>query len=113
MRHAVLALLLLATPLRDRDDVATPTALRIADPPSVASNHAKRPSDTEIRKRMIAESIDAYPGSCACPYQRASNGSQCGRRSAYNRGGGYAPLCFESDISDEMVRKYRAELGLD
>jgi hypothetical protein len=58
---------------------------------------------------MISDSIDSYPGPCACPYQRARNGSSCGRRSAYNRGGGYAPLCFARDVSDEMVEIYRTE----
>ncbi len=79
----------------------------------IVAGSSKRSSDAEVRKRMIAESIEAYPGPCACPYQRASNGSQCGRRSAYNRGGGYEPLCYPSDISDEMVQSYRAQMGLD
>jgi hypothetical protein len=79
----------------------------------IVAGSSKRSSDADVRKRMIAESIEGYPGPCACPYQRASNGSQCGRRSAYNRGGGYEPLCFPSDISDEMVKGYRAQNGLD
>lgn len=77
----------------------------------VTAGAAKRASDAEIRKRMIEESIAGYDGPCACPYQRARNGSACGKRSAYNRGGGYEPLCYPSDISDEMVSAYRAEHG--
>ena len=46
----------------------------------------------------IAESIANYPGSCPCPYSRASNGSKCGKRSAWSKPGGYEPLCYESDI---------------
>ena len=38
---------------------------------------------------MIKESIDGYPGNCPCPYNTARNGSRCGKRSAYNRAGGY------------------------
>jgi len=31
----------------------------------------------------------------------------CGKRSAWSKAGGYAPLCYESDIIDEMVKEYR------
>jgi len=55
---------------------------------------------SSIKRQMIQESISRYPGNCACPYQYASNGTSCGRRSAYSRPGGYAPLCYEADISD-------------
>jgi len=46
----------------------------------------------------IDESIAAYPSSCACPYSRASNGSRCGKRSAWSKPGGAEPLCYKSDI---------------
>lgn len=59
--------------------------------------------DSEIKKRMIRESISEYPKSCPCPYNTARNGSRCGGRSAYSRQGGYSPLCFESDITQEML----------
>jgi len=61
-----------------------------------------------IKRQMIQESISRYPGNCACPYQYASNGSSCGKRSAYNRPGGYAPLCFEPDISDEEAKRWQS-----
>jgi len=64
-------------------------------------------SDARIREILIQESIDAYPGNCPCPYSRARNGSLCGRRSAYSRPGGEAPLCYAKDVSAEMVRAYR------
>ena len=60
-----------------------------------------------IKQKIIKESIDSYPGNCPCPYNTASNGSRCGKRSAYNRAGGYAPLCYPEDVSDRMVREYR------
>ena len=69
-------------------------------------------SDTDIRQRMIEESIRSYHGSCPCPYNAARNGSKCGGRSAYSRPGGASPLCYPSDISDEMVRRYRQQKGL-
>lgn len=64
-------------------------------------------SDQEIRKTLIQQSIAAYPGNCPCPYNSASNGSRCGKRSAYNRAGGYSPLCYEDDITDAMVEAYK------
>lgn len=68
---------------------------------------ADSPSDSDIRKAMIQESIQAYPGKCPCPYNRANNGSSCGKRSAWSRAGGYSPLCYESEITDEMIRQFR------
>ena len=64
-------------------------------------------TDAEIRQILIQESINAYPGNCPCPYNRASNGSRCGKRSAYSRPGGAEPLCYERDVTDVMVERYR------
>jgi hypothetical protein len=64
-------------------------------------------SDSEIKQVLIQQSIMAYPGKCACPYQPASNGSRCGKRSAYSRIGGYEVLCYENDVTDDMVEQYR------
>ena len=68
-------------------------------------------SDATIRKMIIEASLRSYSGNCPCPYNRASNGSQCGGRSAYSRPGGASPLCYDSDISDAMVNDYRRRLG--
>ncbi len=67
-------------------------------------------SDSEIRKILIQQSVSKYPGNCPCPYFRVSNGSRCGKRSAWSRPGGYSPLCFKSDISEKMVNKYRSRM---
>ena len=64
-------------------------------------------SDSEIRQRIIRESIASYPGSCPCPYNTDRAGRSCGRRSAYSRPGGYAPLCYPRDVSDAQVRARR------
>ena len=69
-------------------------------------------SDAAVKQQMIRESIASYPGNCPCPYNSARNGSRCGGRSAYNRAGGYAPLCFASDISKSQVDAYRRANGL-
>ncbi len=71
------------------------------------SQNAQKLSDSSIRKKMIKDSINAYPGNCPCPYNAARNGSSCGRRSAYNRPGGYAPLCYQKDITKDMIKRYR------
>jgi hypothetical protein len=85
----------------------------LSTPRGIAQGRSKAPSDAEIKRRIIEESIAAYDGPCACPYQRARNGSRCGRRSAYDRPGGEEPLCFASDVTAEMVAQYRAEHGLE
>lgn len=69
------------------------------------------PSDDEVARRLIAESIASYPGNCPCPYNSARNGSACGRRSAYSKPGGYAPLCYRQDISHEDIARYRQRTG--
>jgi hypothetical protein len=73
----------------------------------VASAADKRLSDSQIKQLLIKESIASYDGNCPCPYSTARNGSRCGRRSAYSRPGGEAPLCYDKDVSAEMVSEYR------
>ncbi|AWL28307.1 hypothetical protein A7P53_02805 [Acinetobacter defluvii] len=60
-----------------------------------------------IKQKIIQQSIESYPGNCPCPYNTASNGSRCGKRSAYNRVGGYAPLCYPEDVSERMIKEYK------
>ncbi len=67
----------------------------------------QRPSDAEIKRVLIQQSIARYSGSCPCPYNVDRGGRRCGGRSAYSRPGGYAPLCYESDVTQEMVERYR------
>jgi hypothetical protein len=64
-------------------------------------------SDAQIKQRIIRQSIAAYPGPCACPYNVMRNGRSCGGRSAYSRPGGYAPLCYPADVSQAEVAAYR------
>lgn len=61
---------------------------------AISPVEAKQLTDAQIKNILIQESIDSYPGNCPCPYNTARNGSSCGRRSAYSREGGYAPLCY-------------------
>jgi hypothetical protein len=69
---------------------------------------ARTISETEARQAIIRESLAAYPGNCPCPYNTDRAGRSCGRRSAYSRPGGYAPICYDSDVSADMVRQYRS-----
>ena len=64
-------------------------------------------TDEEIIQTIIYQSIASYPGTCACPYNRASNGSRCGKRSAYSRSGGYNTVCFKRDVTREMINDFR------
>ena len=73
-----------------------------------ASAYGQQLSDDQIREILIRQSIAAYRGNCPCPYNRASNGSRCGKRSAYSRPGGASPLCYPTDVSDSMIARYRA-----
>ena len=61
-----------------------------------------------VKRQMIQQSIQNYSGNCPCPYNRASNGSQCGGRSAWSRPGGRSPLCYAGDITDAMVQSWLA-----
>ena len=68
---------------------------------------ASAQSDAQVRQQIIRQSIASYPGPCACPYSVMRNGRSCGGRSAYNRPGGYAPICYPRDISDAQVQAWR------
>src|SRR3546814_14861477 len=64
-------------------------------------------NDAQVRQRMIDDSIRNYRGNCPCPYNLASNGSKCGKRSAYSKPGGASPLCYPEYINDQAVRAWR------
>lgn len=64
-------------------------------------------TDAEIRELLIAQSIVAYRGNCACPYNVDRAGRRCGVRSAYSKPGGARPMCYLSDVTDEMVHRYK------
>ncbi|WP_421577957.1 SH3 domain-containing protein [Shinella sp. M31] len=64
--------------------------------------------DSVLIQRIIAESLDSYPSSCACPCSRDRAGRRCGKRSAYSRPGGYAPVCFPGDVTKAMIEAFRS-----
>lgn len=89
----------------DKPKVTKPT------PASVRQRAVAPPSRAEVsraRKALILQSIAAYPGSCPCPYNVDRGGRRCGGRSAWSRRGGYAPLCYDSDVSQARLNSYFA-----
>lgn len=72
---------------------------------------ARAETDAQIKERLIAASIASYPGRCPCPYNTMRNGRRCGGNSAWSKRGGYAPLCYPADVTDEMIREYRRSGG--
>lgn len=94
-----------------QDEQKAPRATQAANPK--AEGKSKSLTDAQIKKLLIDESIAAYSGNCPCPYSSARNGSRCGRRSAWSRAGGEAPLCYPKDVSAEMVQEYRDEHATD
>ena len=74
---------------------------------AVQSAASARESDAQVRQRLIRQSIAAYSGSCPCPYNTDRAGRRCGARSAYDRPGGRAPLCYPEDVSRAQVNANR------
>jgi hypothetical protein len=74
---------------------------------AIAGSPAVAQSDAQIRQSIIRDSIAAYPGPCACPYNVMRNGRSCGGRSAYSRPGGHAPICYPRDVSLAQIADWR------
>ena len=64
-------------------------------------------TDAQVKQAVIHESLASYPGPCPCPYNTMRNGRQCGGNSAYSKPGGYEPICYESQVTQEMIHAYR------
>jgi hypothetical protein len=79
---------------------------------SIAHADGSNLSDADIRKLLIRQSISEYidnVGPCPCPYNRMRNGRACGKRSAWSKPNGEEPLCYDRDVTAEMIEAYRAE----
>lgn len=61
-------------------------------------------TDDQVKQRIIDDSIASYPGTCACPFNTARNGSSCGCRSAWSKAGGYSPVCYKKEVTKDMVK---------
>jgi hypothetical protein len=107
--------------LPEKPDV--PAAPSSGQVPSPRTNSVQKPASPDTNRKlesgMTAAAIAAaivqasraeyHAGGrpCACPDDRARNGSSCGGRSAYSRPGGAAPLCYLSDVTAAMIESYR------
>jgi hypothetical protein len=70
-----------------------------------------KPTDFAIATLFIAGSVAICKSTgapCACPGDVARNGSSCGGRSAWSKPGGAKPMCFEIDITADIIKAYRA-----
>jgi hypothetical protein len=68
------------------------------------------PDENQIRQQIVKQSVDAYLATghpCACPYNLTRSGSRYGARSAYSRPGGASPLCYPSDVTEQMVLDWK------
>ena len=77
---------------------------------SVAWTEPLSDPDQQIAEMIVRESRSAYYAAghpCACPEDLARNGSRCGARSAYSRGG--RPLCYVSDVSNARIEEYKTK----
>lgn len=66
-------------------------------------------TDEEIKQKIILGSISQYSGSCPCPYSQDRTGRRCGKRSAYSKPKGYSPICYSSDVTEEMLIRYKKD----
>jgi len=76
---------------------------------ALAPAHAQL-SDQQIAEAIVKQSREAYYATghpCACPEDRARNGSRCGGRSAYSRPGGAMPKCYVSDVTKAEIDAFR------
>jgi hypothetical protein len=64
-------------------------------------------TDDEIAAILIQESIRNYSGNCPCPYNLMKNGRRCGGNSAYSKPGGKSPLCYRSDVTQELIGEWK------
>jgi len=67
------------------------------------------PSDVQVWRMIIRDSIASYREVCPCPYSHNRAGRACGTRSAYSRVDG-SVVCYANDISNAEVVRYRQRL---
>lgn len=83
-------------------------AVLVLGAPLAVAWHSKPLTTAQVKQAIIRESIQNYPGVCACPYNVTRNGRRCGRRSAWSKPGGYSPKCYARDVTVQDVRRWRA-----
>ena len=104
------------TPAKPTPSTVTATAAELPTvPQSDVKREAKAAATTAaIVAMIINESRGQYYATgrpCACPSDRAKNGSLCGGRSANSRPGGEHPLCYPSEVTGEMIATRRQRMA--
>jgi hypothetical protein len=79
---------------------------------AIGAAHAATLTNAQIKQAVIQESLAGYPGTCPCPYNVDRRGHSCGRRSAFSRPGGFAPICYATQVTPAMIDEYRRAHGL-
>ena len=69
-------------------------------------------TNEQIIQNIIQDSIASYPGNCPCPYNITAGGNKCGKRSAYSKPGGYAPICYPENVTPAMISSYKHKHGI-
>ncbi|MDC1290642.1 YHYH domain-containing protein [Candidatus Thioglobus sp.] len=71
-----------------------------------SGGHNNRSNGTYHYHNSGSSSSGSYSGNCACPYDTASDGSQCGSRSAWSRSGGASPKCYSNESNYGNNKRY-------
>jgi hypothetical protein len=75
-----------------------------------AGARAEQYTDSEVRRLIVETSAAAYRAgghACACPYDKAQDGSSCSGTSAYSGAAHGTLVCFRGDVTAAMVLAWR------
>ncbi len=67
-------------------------------------------SDDQVKDEIIDNYVTKHlkkKGPCPCPYNKSKDGKSCGARSAWSRKNNKDVICYRSDVTNEMVEKWR------
>ena len=84
-----------------------PTSPKSHPAPTSPTQDPKSMEAAAVVALLIAASVVGYTGNCSCPQNTDKAGRSCGKRSAYNRPNGWKPLCFATDVTPQMVDRFR------
>jgi|APCry1669188910_1035180.scaffolds.fasta_scaffold14679_3 Na+/H+-translocating membrane pyrophosphatase len=67
----------------------------------------------KIKDQIVRAAIASYGGRCICPFNKTTQGGNCGTQSLYVKAHALdnKPVCYREDISEAMVESFiRADL---
>lgn len=62
----------------------------------------------DVASRIVQQSISNYSGQCPCPFSSTNDGRSCGGRSAWSQKSVNPPLCFEAEVTIDMIDRWKA-----